>query len=134
MTAAQWIAQLGAAWRQRDPLAIGQLFTPDAAYHQGPFGTPHRGPAAIAAHWEATLSRQVEPRIWFGEPVQAGDRASVEWWCIVLDPATRVPRTASGSLALRFAPDGRCASFREYWHTVQETAYEPPAGWFGGSA
>src|SRR5262249_10542795 len=69
-----WLADLEAAWRRGDPAAIGTLFTADAAYHQGPFASPHRGPAEVCAHWTMTLARQAEPRIWFGEPIEAGDR------------------------------------------------------------
>src|SRR5262249_60578259 len=119
-----WLAAREAAWRRGDPAAIGRLFAADATYHQGPFASPHRGPAEVCTHWTMTLARQAEPRIWFGEPIEAGDRASVEWWCIVLDPVTRVPRSAGGCLVLRFAPDGRCASFHEYWQTVPGTACE----------
>ncbi|MEV1287421.1 nuclear transport factor 2 family protein [Micromonospora sp. NPDC049679] len=100
-----------------------------AAYHQGPFGSAHVGRDAIAAHWTATLSRQKDPVVWFGVPIVSVDRAAVEWWCILHDPATGVPRTAAGCLVLRLAEDGRCTQFHEYWHGAQDTAVEPSAEW-----
>jgi len=129
MNARDWVASLQAAWRSRDVDAVAALFTADALYHPGPFVPPRRGTAAIRTHWLATLYRQADPRIWFGEPVQAGDRAAAEWWCVLHDPDTRTPRTVAGCIVLRFAPDGRCAQFHEYWHSVQDTALDPPAGW-----
>ncbi|MCU7729919.1 nuclear transport factor 2 family protein [Actinoplanes sp. KI2] len=129
MNVSRWIDDLEAGWRDRDPAAIAALFTEQASYHQGPFGPPHVGQEAIAAHWAATLSRQKDPVVWFGAPVGGADRACVEWWCILHDPATGTPRTAAGCLVLRFADDGRCAEFREYWHGAQEIASTPAAGW-----
>lgn len=130
MTAKAWIEQLEAVWRARDPDAFAALFTPDAVYHQGPFGEPHRGFDEIRAHWRATLSRQRDPKIWFGDPIQSGDRASAEWWCVLHAPDTGTPRTASGCIVLRFAPDGRCASFHEYYHAVQDVSVDARPGWF----
>nr|BFE70768.1 hypothetical protein GCM10020092_040690 [Actinoplanes digitatis] len=129
MNVQRWIGDLESGWRDRDPAAIAALFTEDAAYHQGPFGSPHVGTEAIAAHWTATLSRQKDPVIWFGAPAVCADRATVEWWCVLHDPATGAPRTAAGCLVLRFADDGRCAEFREYWQSAPESALEPTAGW-----
>lgn len=130
MTAREWLTKLELAWRKRDQEAIAALFAPAAAYHRGPFGAPQHGRRAISSHWQEVLSRQADPRIWFGEPIQAGERVSVEWWCILHDPATGAPRTAAGCLVLRFAPDGRCATFHEYWHAEPDAGREPPAGWF----
>ncbi|WP_109006104.1 nuclear transport factor 2 family protein [Streptomyces rishiriensis] len=129
MNVQDWIDRLQARWKARDPEAIAALFTEDASYHQGPFGTPHVGHDAIAKHWTATLSHQKDPAVWFGTPIVSAERASVEWWCILYDPATGTPRSAAGCLALRFAEDGRCALFKEYWHGAPEAALEPAEGW-----
>lgn len=126
----QWVNALESGWRQRDPDAIAGLFTDDARYHRGPFGAPHCGPDAIRAHWVATLSRQVDPRIWFGTVIESDDRAAVEFWCVLHDPATREPRTASGCLTLRFGSDGRCSVLHEYWHAEWDSAVDPAEEWF----
>lgn len=129
MSATVWVERLEDAWRRRDPDGIAALFTPDARYYRGPFDPPHMGTAAISAHWAATLARQVDPLIWFGSPVEAGDLVVAEWWCVLHDPATRAPRTAAGCLLMRFAADGRCAEFREYWQAVMDRGVEPATGW-----
>lgn len=129
MTVQDWIDQLEARWKDRDPQAIATLFTEKASYHQGPFGDPHIGQEAIAEHWAATLSRQQDPVIGFGPPLVAADRAAVEWWCVLHDPVTGTPRTAAGCVVLRFAEDGRCTQFHEYWHGAPEAALTSPEGW-----
>ncbi|GHJ42826.1 hypothetical protein Cs7R123_01680 [Catellatospora sp. TT07R-123] len=129
VNAQSWVAALEAAWRRRDPEGVAALFTADAAYHRGPFEPPYRGTAAISAHWAATLARQAGARIWFGPVTETGPAAVVEFWCVLHDPATGTPRTAAGCVRMRFAPDGRCAEFREYWQAVFDQAVEPPEGW-----
>jgi hypothetical protein len=129
MNVQEWIGRLEERWRDRDPEAIAALFSEEAAYHQGPFGAVAIGREAIAEHWGKTLSRQKDPVIWFGTPIVSGGRASVEWWCILHDPVTGVPRNSAGSLALRFAADGLCTHFHEYWHAAQDSALEPYEGW-----
>ncbi|MFB6887690.1 nuclear transport factor 2 family protein [Kitasatospora sp. NPDC056327] len=130
MNVQQWIELLEERWKARDPQGIAELFTEDAVYHQGPYGEAHVGREAIAAHWTATLSRQKDPVVRFGTPAASGDRGFVEWWCILHDPADGTPRTAAGCLALRFAGDGLCAGFHEYWHSAPDVAREPAEGWF----
>lgn len=129
MIAREWITRLELAWRARDADAIAALFTPDGLYHPGPFVPPCRGAEAIRAHWLAALSRQTEPQIWFGDPVQAGDRVAAEWWCVLRTPDTLAPRTVAGCVVLRFAADGRCAQFHEYWQAIQDSALAPPESW-----
>jgi ketosteroid isomerase-like protein len=127
----EWIDALEARWKDRDPEGIAELFTDEAVYHQGPFGAPHTGRKAIAEHWGRTLSRQKDPTVWFGAPVVSGTRASVEWWCVLHDPATGAPRNAAGCLTLRFTAAGLCTHFHEYWHGAQDSARRPAEGWLG---
>jgi SnoaL-like protein len=127
--AVAWARRLEAAWRERDPDAVAALFTPDAAYHRGPFERPRRGTAAIAAHWVDTLARQAGAQIWFGAVQCCGRSGVVEFWCILKDPTTRMPRTAAGCVRFRLTADGRCAELREYWQALWDTARRPPRGW-----
>ncbi|GAA1948390.1 hypothetical protein GCM10009837_87480 [Streptomyces durmitorensis] len=124
-----WVAALESGWRGRDVERIVALFTEDAWYRQGPFGEAHLGQEAIRKHWTGTLSRQRDPEIWFAEPVVAGDRTALEWWCVLHDPDTGAPRTAAGCLFLSFAPDGRCRGLHEYWHARTDAGCEPHATW-----
>ncbi|NKZ09193.1 nuclear transport factor 2 family protein [Actinomadura latina] len=124
-----WIDRLEAGWRNRDADAIAALFAEDARYRQGPFGDPRVGRAAIRAHWAATLGRQRDPLIWFGEPLVAGRRAALEWWCVLHDPSEGTPRTAAGCVTLWFGGDGLCRALHEYWHGEPGRAVPPYGGW-----
>lgn len=116
MDMSAWLNSLRVAWLDRDPVAIAELFSADAVYYQGPFGPPRRGRSEIATHWKETLSRQQKPLIWFGSPLASGDRATVEWWCILHDPRSGEPRSAAGCIVTRFDEAGRCRELHEYWH------------------
>lgn len=123
METIEWLNSLRARWLAGDPQAISELFAADAVYYQGPFGTPHRGRREIAEHWTQTLSRQRQPLISFGSPVVSGNRAAVEWWCILHDPQTAEPRTAAGCVMLRFNDAGQCLDLHEYWHGIPGTIH-----------
>ncbi|MBO3749903.1 nuclear transport factor 2 family protein [Streptosporangiaceae bacterium NEAU-GS5] len=125
-----WLEKLRAAYHNGDPAEIAALFTEDARYRQGPFGTRHVGRDAIRAHWTEVLSTQSEQRLWFREPVIAGERAAVEWWCAVYHPETGEPRSAAGMVQLWFDPSGLCAELHEYFH--REPGFYLTETWEGG--
>jgi hypothetical protein len=60
---------------------------------------------------------------WFGEPVIAGDRATVENWAILVENGREV--TIAGVALLRFDRDGRVVAQRDYW-SLEEGGREPP--------
>lgn len=116
MNIGHWLESFRAAWLDGDPEAVSRLFAEDAVYHQGPFGQPRHGRAEIAAHWAETLSHQEKQSVWLAPPLVTGDRAAVEWWCVVADPHSGESRSAGGSVFLTFDAAGLCAEFHEYWH------------------
>jgi hypothetical protein len=63
----------------------------------------------------------------FGEPVEADDRAAVEWWAVFVSPAGE-EETISGCSMLRFDDEGLVAESRDYWH-LEPGRHEPPCGW-----
>ncbi|MDH2430335.1 nitroreductase family protein [Sphaerisporangium sp. TRM90804] len=127
-----WLARFVDGWRAGDPRAIGALFTPDATYYRGPFEPRRRGTREIVDHWTEVVSKWPAPEVRLGAPLVQGERASVEFWCVVRDPATGTPRTTAGSLVLRFAPDGRCARWHEYFSLRPDgAALEPAPDWLG---
>ena len=63
----------------------------------------------------------------FGEPVEAGDRAAVEWWAtLVLENGEE--QTIAGCSVLRFDDRGLVVEARDYWH-VEPGRREPHATW-----
>jgi ketosteroid isomerase-like protein len=106
-----WLDAYVEAWRTYDPAAIGDLFTEDATYVYHPYDPePLRGRDAIVADW---LDDRDEPGSWSAtyEPLLIeADRA-------VTTGETRYAdgRTFSNLFTLRFAHDGRCAEFVEWF-------------------
>jgi SnoaL-like domain len=109
---AAWIAAYEQAWRTPGTSALDTIFRTDAIYRQGPYEEPVTGLPAIAAMWEAERdgpdevfrltsevialdgsTAVVRAEVWYGDPVREEYR---DLWVI------------------RFAADGRCASFEEW--------------------
>ena len=61
-----------------------------------------------------------------GTPFVAGDLVAVEWWTTMVDDGVQI--TLPGCLLLRFAPDGRCRTLREYWN-LEPGLHDPHPGW-----
>jgi uncharacterized protein (TIGR02246 family) len=109
---ARWITAYEAAWRAPGTDALAGIFTPDATYLQGPYDEPVTGLQAIASMWEAERDGPDEAFLMTSDiiavdgvtavmrvEVRYGDPAAQEWrdlWIV------------------RFAADGRCASFEEW--------------------
>ena len=109
---ASWVAAYERAWRTPGTDTLAQIFTPDATYRQGPYEEPVRGLPAIARMWE--------------EERQGPDEVfSMTSDIVAVDGATAVIRVEVGYgdpvrqeyrdlWVMRFAGDGRCASFEEW--------------------
>lgn len=123
MNREDWLEAYRRAWESRDVEAAVALFTEDAVYRSSPFREPSIGSDGIRAYWQAATEDQAETRVLLGKPLVAGDRVAVEWWTTMREDGRDV--TLPGVLLLRFAPDGRCAELREYWH-VEPGTREPP--------
>ena len=63
----------------------------------------------------------------FGEPVEEGDRAAVEWWATLVLPDGE-EQALAGCSVLRFDEQGLVVEARDYWH-LEPGRREPPAGW-----
>ena len=112
-----WLDRYVEAWRSRDPEQVGALFDEDAVYRYRPYpgGRTLVGHAAIVEGW---LAHTDDPDDW---------EASYEVFTVEDDRAVAVGSTryfASNDVPekfyhncflLRFAPNGRCAEFTEYY-------------------
>jgi ketosteroid isomerase-like protein len=109
---ASWVAAYERAWRTSGTDMLAQIFTPDATYRQGPYAEPVNGLPAISRMWE--------------EERQGPDEVfSMTSDIVAVDGATAVVRVEVGYgdpvrqeyrdlWVMRFASDGRCASFEEW--------------------
>ncbi|MEU8361278.1 nuclear transport factor 2 family protein [Nonomuraea sp. NPDC048882] len=104
-----WIEGYVRAWNSNHPDDISALFTENAVYYTEPYSSPWQGRDEIVAQW---LGRQDKP----GE-------ATFEWHpvCVtddlsVIQGVTTYPdKTYSNLWVIRFASDGRCREFTEWW-------------------
>lgn len=106
----QWLEGYLAAWKSNSATDIAKLFTEDAYYSTGPFDKPWIGHDAIVAGW-----------------VGLGDVPSdwtFEYEVIAVDGDLGVMRgttvyQSAGEFSniwlMRFAEDGRCRDFREWF-------------------
>lgn len=113
-----WLDRYVEAWRTHDPQQVEALFADDASYRYRPYGGDAHavtGRDAIVAAW---LEDDDPPDSW--EAVYTvfavdGDRAVATGTSRYFASAKGPERTFHNAFLLRFAPDGRCVAFTEYY-------------------
>ncbi|HYX89528.1 MAG TPA: nuclear transport factor 2 family protein [Gaiellaceae bacterium] len=121
--ARRWAEGYRVAWEAGDPGAAAALYAPDCVFHSAPFREPER---------PLDYTRRVFPEataedVRFGEPVEEGDRAAVEWWAVLVTPDGEEQALAGCSI-LRFDEAGLVVEARDYWQ-LEPGRREPPPGW-----
>jgi SnoaL-like domain len=111
-----WLDRYVDAWRLLDPLAIGDLFTPDIRYAFDPFGEAVTGRAAVVASW---LADPDEPGSWEAdyEVLAIDDDVCVAHGRTryLTDDRSGVDREFANIFVCRFDAEGRCREFTEYY-------------------
>ena len=106
------------AWRANEPGPIEALFTDDAVYRFRPYDDPERTFRGNAAIVEAWLDDTDAPDSWEAEyePYAVeDDRAVAVGFSRYRATDTEPERTYHNAYLLRFAPDGRCSEFSEFY-------------------
>ena len=113
-----WPDRYVEAWRSSDADEVAALFADDAVYRYRPYGEDANaavGREAIVAAW---LEEGDPPDSWEAryEPFAVdGDRAVATGISRYFASAKGPERVFHNAFLLRFAPDGRCAEFTEYY-------------------
>ncbi len=113
-----WLDRYVEAWRANARGPIEALFTDDAVYSYRPWDDADhtmRGREALVTSW---LEEPDEPVSWDAhyEPYAVeDDRAVAVGWSRYAATGEQPERTFHNAYLLRFAPDGRCASFHEFY-------------------
>ena len=113
-----WLDRYVEAWRANEPEPIKALFTEDAVYRYRPYDDPEQmttGNEAIADSW---LEQPDDPGSWeakFEPYAVEGDRAVAVGFSRYRASDTQPERTYHNAYLLRFAADGRCSEFSEFY-------------------
>jgi hypothetical protein len=91
-----------------------------------PFRAPHVGREAELEYVSGAFAGERYLDVRFGEPVEIGGRAVVEWWGLLRQNGRET--TLAGASVLRFDADGLVAESRDYWH-MEDGHGPPPEGW-----
>ena len=117
---AAWIAAYERAWRSPGTDALAEIFTADATYLQGPYDEPLAGLPAIAEMWDEERTGPDEMFEMTGEIVAVdGDTAVVRVEVEYGEPDSEEFRDL---WIIRFAEDGRCRAFEEWWFSPDGSA------------
>jgi hypothetical protein len=127
-----WLQRYVDAWRLNDPVAVGDLFSPDVRYAFDPFGEAVAGRNAVVEAW---LDDPDAPGSWQADY----DVLAVDGDVFVAHGRTRyltddrksVDREFANVFVCRFDEDGRCREFTEYYmrrRPEPEPDEEPAAG------
>src|SRR5262245_12475085 len=123
-SAQSWLDRYIEAWLTYDPGLIEDLFAEDIAYRYHPYDEPVTGRAAVVASWlgdgsedgasdrdqPGTYEATYAPVAVDGDVVVATGTSSYR-----AEPGGPVVRTYHNCFVMRFAPDGRCREFTEYY-------------------
>ena len=121
--ARRWADGYKVAWEAGDADAAAALYAQDCVFRSAPF----RDPEPPVEYTRRVFPEARADDVRFGEPVEDGDRAAVEWWAtLVLTSGEQ--HTIAGCSVLRFDDDGLVVESRDYWH-MEPGRREPPPGW-----
>ena len=111
-----WLDRYIDAWRLLDPVAIGDLFTPNVRYAYDPWSEAVVGRPAVVASW---LAEPDAPGSWEADyEVLAvdGDTGVAHGRTRYLtDDRTAVDREFANIFVIRFDGEGRCREFTEWY-------------------
>jgi ketosteroid isomerase-like protein len=112
---ARWLAEYVEAWKRYDRDAIGALFADDAEYRWHPYDEPVRGREAIVEGW---FEDPDEPGTYDAsyEPVAVDEDVAVATGTSTYYAADgSVEKIYDNCFLIRFAADGRCREFTEWF-------------------
>ena len=115
----QWLRGYQSAWEGRDSAAAASLFSDDARYHWTPLVPPQKGPAEIAAVWDAAVSQQRDIRFTFSVFGVSGSTGMANWRADFTRLPDQFKVRIEGVLSAEFASAGKCRVFREWWHSAE---------------
>jgi ketosteroid isomerase-like protein len=111
----RWLERYVAAWKSYDRSAIGELFSEDATYRYHPYDEPVGGREAIVESWFEDPDEPGSFDASYESYAVDGDRAVAVGSSTYFDAGGSVEKVYDNVYLLRFAGDGRCAEFTEWF-------------------
>jgi ketosteroid isomerase-like protein len=120
----RWLGAYVAAWKSYDPEQIAALFTEDISYRYHPYDDPIEGRDEVVRAWRAEgdhpeAGTRDDPDTYDAEyraVAVDGDVAVATGWSSYRESAGGpVARTYDNCFVMRFAEDGRCREFTEWF-------------------
>ena len=121
--AKRWAEAYERAWRAGNGEAAAALYAEDCVFRSHPFRELEDARAYIQ---QVTIEAEA-PEVWFGEPIEQGDRAAIEWWALLVEP-NGDESSIVGCHVVRFDGDGLVAEARDCW-AVEPGHRRPPPEW-----
>ena len=121
--ATDWAAAFERAWRTGDGEAAAALYAEDCVFRSHPF----RELEDARAYMRRVVPEADASEVWFGEPVEDGETAAVEYWALLVEP-DGTESTIAGFHRMRFGADGLIVQARDYWH-LEPGHWRPSAEW-----
>ncbi|MGH8871978.1 MAG: nuclear transport factor 2 family protein [Acidimicrobiia bacterium] len=113
-----WLDGYVEAWRENDPPLVETLFSDDAVYRFRPYGGEGRVVEGLSDIVEAWIDESGAPAGWeasYETYAADGDRAVAVGTTRYSATEDQPEMVYHNCFLLRFAPDGRCAEFTEFW-------------------
>ena len=117
----RWLGDYVAAWKSYEREAIVALFADDAVYRYRPYDEPIVGAGRIADDWIGDPDDPGSYEATYAPVAVDGDTAVITGSSTYTDPDGSVRTIFDNCFVIRFAPDGRCTEFTEWF-------MERPAG------
>ena len=119
-----WLDRYVDVWRSGDDSRVKELFSEDAAYFPDPFAAPRHGHAAIAEYWRISGDAPDAFEVHYEPVVITGDLAIATGFSRYFDDSrSRIDKEYGNIFVLRFAGDGRCSEYRE-WYMLRDDESE----------
>jgi SnoaL-like domain len=121
-----WADAWTRAWTSHDEKPLEGVYADGVTFSAHPFRKPYSGRAGVLEYARWAFADEESAECWFGEPVASRDRATVEYWAVVVEGGRE--QTIAGVALLRFDPNGRVSEQRDYW-VAEVGRQRPPSRW-----
>ncbi len=120
-----WLRRYGDAWEKGDSGSTKALFTSDVHYYETPFDDPMIGIDVIYKYWKDNAELgQKDVSFSYNVLAVDGNVGLAHWRANFKRLPTGNMVKLDGIFKVEFSDDGKCEVFREWWHRIEEPAFD----------